>query len=129
MIPPRKSPKTREEKIIEKGDKLYPQLRYGRCCIPCLIKYKVRPSENMHHIIRRANPITRFELLNLLPVCAECHAKIHAGKLHEPISEEQRDWLTQLSNKSLKGICIARGITREEYFEEQLKRIKEQILI
>lgn len=128
MLPKRKSDKTTEEKIIEKGDRLYPKLCYGRCCIPCLIKYRVRPAENMHHIIRRANPITRFELLNLLPVCAECHAKIHAGKLHEPISEEHMNWLIQLSNKSLKGICIARGITREEYFEQQLKKIKEQIL-
>lgn len=128
MLPPRKSPKTKEEKIIEKGDKLYPQLRFGRCCIPCLLKYKVVPATEMHHIIRRSNPITRFELLNLLPVCASCHRKIHDGKLHEPISQEHLEWLTQLSNKSLKGICIARGITREEYFEEQIKRIKDQIL-
>lgn len=129
MLPQRKSQKTREEKIIEKGDKLYPQLRHGRCCIPCLIKYKVVPATEMHHIIRRSNPITRFELLNLLPVCASCHRKIHEGKLHEPISEEHMAWLNQLANKSLKGICIARGITREEYFEEQIKRLKEQILI
>ena len=128
MLPPRKSPKTKEEKLIEKGDKLYPQLRFGRCCIPCLIKYKVVPATEMHHIIRRSNPITRFELLNLLPVCASCHRKIHDGKLHEPISPEHLEWLTQLSNKSLKGICIARGITREEYFEEQINKIKGQIL-
>ena len=119
---------TAEQKIYDKCDKLYPKLAYGRCCLACLAAWRVRPCTEVHHYIRRANPITRFELLNLIPLCHECHEKIHAGKLHEPISEEQKEWLNKLANKSLKGICIARGITKEEYFKEQYERLKEQIL-
>lgn len=119
---------TAEQKLYDKGDKLYPKLAYGRPCLACLAAWRVRPADCIHHYIRRGNPITRFELLNLIPLCAECHEKIHAGKLHEPISEEQKEWLNNLANKSLKGLCIARGITKEEYFREQIERIKEQIL-
>lgn len=119
---------TPEQKIFDKCDKLYPQLRHGRCCVPCLVAWRVTPADHIHHIIGRANPITRFYLPNLLPVCWKCHEKIHAGKLTEPISEQQREHLTQLANKSLKGMCIARGITKAEYFQEQYKIMKEQIL-
>lgn len=120
---------TLEQKWMDRCERLYPQLRHGRCCLACLCVYRVRPAEHMHHCIRRANPITRYELCNLIPLCAECHQKIHAGKLHEPIPEEQMAWLNQLANKSLKGICIARGITKAEYFEQQYKKIKEQVLL
>lgn len=120
---------TAEQKIYDKCDKLYPQLRHGRCCLACLAAWRVCPADVIHHFIRRANPLTRFELLNLIPLCNACHEKIHAGKLHEPISEEQKDWLVRLSNKSLKGLCIARGITKEEYFHQQMERLKEQILL
>lgn len=120
---------TDEQKIYDKCDRLYPQLRHGRCCLACLAAWRVRPADVIHHIVRRANPITRFELCNLIPLCSECHDKIHAGKLHEPISQEQLEWLNKLANKSLKGICIARGITKAEYFQAQYEKIKENILL
>lgn len=117
-----------DQKIYDKCDRLYPQLRHGRCCVSCLLIWRIRPADVIHHIIRRANPITRFYLPNLMPLCAECHDKIHAGKLSEPISEQHRDHLNKLANKNLKGICIARGITRAEYFQKQYEQIKENIL-
>lgn len=119
---------TDEQKIYDKCDKLYPQLRHGRCCYLCLAAYKVVPSDHIHHIIGRANPITRFYLPNLLPVCAKHHEMIHAGKITSPVSDQHMEHLMKLANKSLKGICIARGITKAEYFQEQLERLKEQIL-
>jgi len=121
--------KTPEQKIFDKCDKLYPQLRHGRCCLACLAAWRVRPADCIHHYIRRANLITRFEILNFIPLCNECHEKIHAGKLHEPLSEEQKEWLNKQANKSLKGICIARGITKEEYFKQQYERMKQLVLI
>lgn len=119
---------TAEQKIYDKCDKLYPKLAYGRCCLACLCLFKVTPAECIHHAIRRSNPITRFYLPNLIPLCSRHHQMIHDGKLHEPIPPEQWDHLNKLANKSLKGICIARGITKEEYFKEQYERLKEQIL-
>lgn len=119
---------TEEERIFNRCEQLYPKLRHGRCCIPCLVAWRVRESTEVHHIYSRRHLTTRFYLLNLMPVCAECHAKIHAGKLTEPISEQQREHLQNLANKDIKGLCIARGITKAEYFREQYKIIKEQLL-
>lgn len=124
----RRPAETAEQKMMDRCEKAYPKLRYGRPCLACLAAWRITPADVIHHYIRRANPITRYELLNFIPLCNSCHEKIHAGKLHEPISEEQKEWLTRLANKSLKGLCIARGITKEEYFREQLERIKENIL-
>lgn len=70
----------------------------------------------------------RFELLNLIPLCAECHQKIHDGKLTEPISEQHREWLVKQNNKSFKGVLIARGITKAEYYAEQYDKMKSLIL-
>lgn len=125
----RRPAETAEERMIDRCEKLYPKLRYGRCCLACLAAWRVRPADVIHHYIRRANPITRYLLPNLIPLCNECHQKIHDGKLTEPISEQQKDYLQTLANKSLKGICIAKGITKEEYFREQYERMKEQVLL
>ena len=70
----------------------------------------------------------RFEVLNLIPLCWECHEKIHAGKATEPISEQHREWLVKQANKDFKGVCIARGITKEEYYKAQYERMKGLIL-
>lgn len=120
---------TLEQKIYDKCDKIYPQLRYGRCCMACLSAWRVKPADHIHHIIHRGNPMLRFEILNLIPLCAECHQKIHDGKLTEPISEQHREWLVRQSNKSFKGILIARGITKAEYYQEQYEKLKQLILI
>ena len=119
---------TDEQKIFDKCDKLYPQLRYGRCCISCLSAWRVREAEHIHHIERRACLHLRFEPLNLLPLCSECHRKIHDGKLTEPISEQHREWLRNMANKNFKAICIARGLTKAEYYEQQYRKLKELIL-
>jgi len=120
---------TLEQKIYDKCDKTYPQLRHGRCCMACLSAWRVKPADHIHHIIHRGNPMLRFEILNLIPLCAECHQKIHEGKLTEPISEQHREWLVRQSNKSFKGILIARGITKAEYYQEQYEKLKQLILI
>lgn len=119
---------TDEQKWYDKCDKLYPQLRHGRCCMACLSVWRVRPADHIHHIVHRGNPMLRFEVLNLIPLCWECHEKIHAGKLSEPISEQHRDWLTRQENKSFKGVLIARGITKAEYYAEQYDKMKSLIL-
>lgn len=124
----RRPAETAKQQMMDRCERLYPKLRYGRCCLACLAAWRVRPADVIHHYIRRANPITRYYLPNLIPLCQECHQKIHDGKLTEPISEQQKEYLTRLANKSLKAICIAKGITEDEYFREQYERMKEQIL-
>lgn len=119
---------TDEQKIFDKCDKLYPQLRVGRCCALCQSMWKITPADHIHHIIRRNVLITRFYLPNLIPLCAKHHQMIHDGKLTEPISEQHREHLQKLANKNLKGYCITKGITKAEFFQEQYNLIKEQIL-
>lgn len=119
---------TDEQKIYDKCDQLYPKLRIGRCCAVCQSMWRIVPADHIHHIIPRAIPITRFYLPNLIPLCAKHHEMIHAGKLTEPISEQHRDHLQQMANKNLKGYCIAKGITKAEYFQDQYNKMKEQIL-
>jgi len=125
MIPPRKSPKTREEKIIEKGDKLYPQLRYGRCCIPCLIKYKVRPADHIRLVYNTRNPLVRFDLQNLIPVCEE-HFLCEENEI--PVSSKAIEHLLSMGKKTLEGVSVARGKTKEQVLEELCLKIKRQIL-
>ena len=125
MIPPRKSSKTKEEKIIDKGDKLYPQLRYGRCCIPCLIKYKVRPAENIRLVYNTKNPLVRFDLQNLIPVCEE-HFLCEENEI--PVPQKTKEHLLNMNKKTLEGVAIARGKTKEQVLEELVLKIKRQIL-
>lgn len=124
----RREATTPEQKMFDKCDKLYPQLRHGRCCMACLSRWRVRPADHIHHIIGRANLHMRFEILNLIPLCWECHQKIHEGKLTEPISEQHREWLVKQSNKDFKGLLIARGLTKEEYYKQQYERMKGLLL-
>lgn len=128
MLRHKRIAKTADQKMYDKCDQLYPKLRIGRNCVMCALDYRTRPADVIHHIIRRANPITRFHIPNLLPLCNECHMKIHDGKISEPIPKERLEELTQLANKSLKGLCLVRGITTEEYYKEQYEKMKGLIL-
>ena len=120
---------TPEQKTYDKCDRLYPQLRHGRCCMACLSVWRVRPADHIHHIERRGNKMLRFEPLNLIPLCAECHQKIHDGKMTEPISEQHREWLQKMANKDFKGMLIAKGMTKAEYYEAQYRKLKELVLL
>lgn len=128
MIRKHRTAVTDEQKIYDKCDKLYPQLRFGRCCALCQSMWRITPADCIHHIIHRGNPMMRFYLPNLIPLCNKHHQMIHNGEINEPISERHRDHLTQMNNKSFKGVLIARGLTKAEYFEEQYRKMKEQIL-
>lgn len=119
---------TDEQKIFDKCDKLYPHLRYGRCCALCLSVWKITPADCIHHIIHRDNLKMRFFLPNLIPLCNKHHMMIHEGKITEPISEQHREKLQQMAQKDFKGMLIARGLTKAEYYQEQLEKIKENIL-
>ncbi len=120
--------KTEEDKWFDKCDALYPKLSYGRCCRVCESLWRQVPAECIHHYIRRGTLITRFYLPNLIPLCTKHHQMIHEGKLSEPLSEELKDHLTKMGNKNLKGYCIAKGITKAEYFEQCYKIMKENLL-
>ena len=47
----------------------------------------------------------------------------------EPISDQHREWLQKMANKDLKGMLIAKGMTKAEYYEAQYRKLKELVLI
>lgn len=120
--------KTKEEVVFDKCDRLYPKLSYGRCCQNCLAEWRITPATQIHHIIHRNCLHLRFNPLNLIPLCAECHRKIHDGRLTEAISQQQRDKLIKLSQRDTKAVCLLRGITKEELWTEQYNILKQLIL-
>lgn len=118
----------KEEYWFNKCEKLYPKLSYGRCCAVCASKWKVVPATEIHHIQPRMHGMLRFHPLNLIPLCHTCHQLITDKKLDEPITTKHREWLQKMATKDFKGYLIAKGITKEEYFEWCYKQLKELIL-
>lgn len=128
MLNRRRPAKTSEERMFDKCEALYPKLSYGRCCQNCLSEWRVRPAQHVHHIFPRKCLHLRFDPYNLIPLCAECHEKIHAGKATEAITEERREKLQKLYNRDIKSVCLLRGITKEELWAEQYQVMKGLIL-
>lgn len=111
-------------KAIEKElDRIVQQLHKNQRCHVCGVK----SAEAIHHIIGRANPMLRYDLINLLPVCCECHRKIHDEGLNafRFISKEQGQYLKQVQNESYKDFLIFEmQMTEDEY----LKKCKKTLL-
>lgn len=119
---------TEEERWFDRCEKLYPKLAYGRPCAVCASKYLMTPATEVHHIQPRIHKALRFHYLNLMPLCHYHHQLITDKKLDEPITTEHREWLQKMANKDFKAICIARGITKAEYYKKQYNILKELIL-
>lgn len=116
---------TPEQRMFDKCEKLYPQLRHGRCCLLCASQWRVRPADHIRLIIDTENPIVRFNCLNMIPLCAE-HLTASLDEL--PISLWQKTFLEKQNKKNFNGVCIARGITKELALKELYKKIKEILL-
>ena len=119
---------SREEVWFNRCEKTYPKLSYGRCCAVCASKWKVVPATEIHHVIPRVFHLLRFHPLNLVPLCHHCHEEITNKRLDEPITTKHREWLEKMAQKDFKGYLIAKGITREEYYEWCYKQLKQLIL-
>lgn len=74
-----------------------------------------------HHIIHRATKITRWDWRNGLPVCQECHNRIHSeGGFNEwvemvVIGQQKMDFLKERANVDLKRGLIMAGQTEAEW--------------
>lgn len=60
----------------------------GGLCQICLIRNKITPAEDCHHILTFTNAKTEaerdnlaFDYDNILPLCKNCHSELHIGKL------------------------------------------------
>lgn len=108
-------------------DRLFQQISNGQRCKEC-----GRPSQCVHHYISRRNEILRWEVFNAIPVCLECHNKIHTGEIKiitdKHIGKHQREWCDSRKNISLKDELLFRGLTRQEYYKEKSEQLKRNVL-
>lgn len=110
-------------KSIEKElDRLVQQLSENRRCYIC----RTKNSSEVHHLIGRSNPLLRYELANLIPICARCHRAIHDGKINQEnyINPTRWQWLQENKNKSFKDYLLGLGLTKQEYESQCKKKIK-----
>lgn len=111
-------------KAIEKElDRLVQTLCINHYCHIC----GTHNAEAIHHIIGRANKVLRYDFTNLLPVCHECHRKIHDTGLDvsKYVLPERWQYLQQIKNKSYKDLLVFElGQTEDEF----LKACKAQLI-
>lgn len=118
-------------KAIEKElDRMVQELHKNQRCWICAKRGKYKKADCIHHIIRRKNPMTRYDIINLMPVCYDCHREIHDKGLDEYqfLGELQAKYLKSIKNKSYKDFLIFEmQMTENEYLKFCKKRLKDEI--
>ena len=72
---------------------------------------KLRPASEIHHIIYRSHCKALIKSdINLIPLCQQCHAKIHRGKESKELNKKLR---LQFQNK-LEILFDKQYLTEEE---------------
>lgn len=110
------------DKWIKTLDTIYPKLSKGKRCYFC-----GRPAEHQHHIRPRANLLLRYDLQNLIPLCASCHEEVHKKNLDLYISMFRMDYLNKMSRIQFQDYLLSHDLTREDFFKLKLKELKEAI--
>lgn len=101
-------------KTIEKKlDRLFQQLSNGKLCAIC-----GNTSNCSHHIIPRKNLSTRWDKINCMPVCIQCHNAIHNGNINTNyyLTKERINYLNKKKNEIIQPI--------KEWYEEREKELK-----
>lgn len=111
--------------MVAKLDSIYPQLRrrWTRC------HFCGATSEHIHHIKGRSNLLIRYDLKNLIPLCADCHRLIHDKgiKVQNYITPSRWLYLTQMENIQIQDWLLTHNQTREEFLRQKEKELKEII--
>lgn len=111
-------------KPIEKElDRMVQELHKNQRCHICGVK----SAEAIHHIIGRANKMLRYDITNLLPVCNECHRKIHDKGLnvYQYIPKHQAQYLEQVRNESYRDfLTFEMEMTDDDYLKYCKKTLK-----
>ena len=104
-------------KAIEKElDRLVQMLHLGQRCHVC----DCVMADAVHHIVGRSNPLLRYDIVNLLPVCHSCHRDIHDRGLDvsECIGEVRWNYLQKLKNRSYRDVLtFDMQMSEDEYFK------------
>ena len=113
-------------KTIERQlDKLVQLESLNHNCVVCKKKKITKKAECYHHLIGRANPMTRYDPINLLPVCYDCHMDIHQGKVNDwdYVDKDREECLRELQRMSYKDFLIFVAKKTETEYLRELKEI------
>lgn len=102
-------------KNIEKElDRLVQMLHLGQRCWVC-----GKPAECVHHIISRRNKLFRYDLINLQPLCFNCHRLVHDGKIdvYDYIPSYQKEYIETYKNTLYKDYLFELNYTEDEYLK------------
>lgn len=109
-------------KPIEKElDKLVQLVCLNQRCRVC-----GKPAECGHHLIGRANPMTRYDIRNIMPLCYDCHREIHDGKINQwdYCSKERKEFLSIIKRNSYKDFLL---FVAQQTESQYLKGLKEEL--
>ncbi len=79
-----------------------------------------KPAECGHHLIGRANKMLRYDAINIMPLCYDCHRLIHDSKINQwdYCTEENHACLKMIKNLSYKDfLTFVAKQTEREYLE------------
>jgi hypothetical protein len=96
---------------LEKNlDKAFQRLAIDKRCHFCF-----KPATCVHHLIRRANKLYRWNAKNGLFLCHKCHFDIHNGNRKEPDVEFERD--------DLRSYLMRNGLIYKEFLELKAREL------
>lgn len=109
-------------------DKLYPKLSINKKCINPNCD---NTATAQHHIVSRSNMLLRYDVQNLIPLCANCHAEIHDKGMYNRgmdfIDEDRKNYLLSMKYVVFKDYLLQHGITQDEFFEIKKRELLEAI--
>lgn len=117
---------TAEQALIDKIERLLPQLAIGRPCACCSAHWLNIPAVTVIKHITNTYPDVVYMLENLTPVCAACAAKDHFDFWHLDAFRAVRK---KQSSGSFAGRCIARGKTQKQALQEIYLSLKKEVLL
>lgn len=113
---------------MEDLDRLYPKLRIGHKCINPNCN---NDSCHIHHVVGRSNMLLRYDVQNLIPLCAKCHSEIHDKGMYNRgadfLTTERKNYLLSMKNVSFKDYLLQHGLTQDEFFEIKKRELLESI--
>lgn len=114
-------PNAKRKRIVKDCDKIASKLCLERDGYKC--RYCGKPGNQPHHIFSRKFAATRWDLDNLLTLCAGCHRfNFHGAGLHEAISWLQKNVRYEMLKLKKQGYCST-CISNLELIKMKLERL------
>jgi len=80
-----------------------------------------------HHIVRRKHKITRYQVINGLPLCHKCHSLAHTKAGEQKIQKllgRSYQTLVDMEQVSYKQYLTVNGMTDTEYMNQVSSELK-----